>query len=269
MTFERVTRIDPIDADRFTATLDPNWSIGGRANGGYLLAIMARAATERSPHSHVITASAVFPRSPAPGAAIVDVEMLRAGRNTSQLRARLSQDDAVCVEALVTVGTLASDGPDWSDGMPEAGPGAVEEAIRIGSPSPSGIEVPLLGELDLRLDQASLGFGVGAPSGLGELRGWLALPDAQPFDPLSLLFAVDAFPPATFDIAPSGWVPTLELSVYVRALPAAGPVRVLQKARMIDDERVDESCYVWDSTGRLVAQGTQLAGIRLTKPPAR
>ena len=74
---------------------------------------------------------------------------------------------------------------------------------------------------------------------------------------------VDAFPPATFDIEFTGWVPTLELTVYVRALPAPGPVRVMQRANLIDAGRVDETCWVWDSTGRLVAQGTQLAGIRM------
>jgi len=69
--------------------------------------------------------------------------------------------------------------------------------------------------------------------------------------------------PGTLEVALTGWVPTLELTVYVRALPAPGPVRILQQARMIDAGRVDEACFVWDSTGRLVAQGTQLAGIRL------
>ena len=39
-------------------------------------------------------------------------------------------------------------------------------------------------------------------------------------------FAVDAFPPATFDVEFAGWVPTLELTAYVRALPAAGPVQI-------------------------------------------
>jgi hypothetical protein len=81
------------------------------------------------------------------------------------------------------------------------------------------------------------------------------LPDGEAFEPVSLLYAIDSLPPATFDVEPSGWVPTLELTGYVRALPAPGPV--------IDGQRVDETCYVWDVTGRLVAQGTQLAGIRL------
>ena len=109
----------------------------------------------------------------------------------------------------------------------------------------------------------SMASATGRESGRGQLRGWLALPAGEAFDPSSLLYAVDAFPPATFDIERAGWVPTLELTAYVRALPAPGPVRILQRAQLIDARRVDESCFVWDKTGRLVAQGTQLAGIRL------
>jgi hypothetical protein len=115
----------------------------------------------------------------------------------------------------------------------------------------------------VRLEPRSTIFISGQPSGRGELRGWLALPENEAFDPTSLLFAVDAFPPATFDIEFSGSVPTLELTIYIRALPAPGPVRVLQRAQLIDARRVDESCFIWDRTGRLVAQGIQLAGIRL------
>jgi hypothetical protein len=118
-------------------------------------------------------------------------------------------------------------------------------------------------QVEVRLEPDSNGFTRGEPRGRGELRGWLALPGGEALDPASLIYSVDAFPPGTFDIEVSGWVPTLELTVYVRALPQPGPVRVLQRAHLIDAERVDESCYVWDRSGRLVAQGHQLAGIRL------
>jgi len=40
-------------------------------------------------------------------------------------------------------------------------------------------------------------------------------------------------------------------------------VRIRQRAPLIDARSVDESCFVWDRTGRLVAHGTQLTGIRL------
>ena len=118
-------------------------------------------------------------------------------------------------------------------------------------------------QIEVRLESGSSGFATGSPSGRGELRGWLALPGDEAFDPTSRLFAVDAFPPATFDIDFAGWVPTLELTVYVRSLPAPGPVRILQRAQLIDAQRVDESCYIWDRTGRVVAHGNQLAGIRI------
>jgi hypothetical protein len=60
-------------------------------------------------------------------------------------------------------------------------------------------------------------------------------------------------------------VPTLELSVYLRARPAAGPLRVRQRTRLIERPgMMDEVCDVWDSRGRLVAQGTQLASVRFT-----
>jgi hypothetical protein len=57
-------------------------------------------------------------------------------------------------------------------------------------------------------------------------------------------------------------VPTFQLTVFVRALPAPGPVRVLQRAQLIAGQQFDETCFIWDAEGRLVAHSTQLAGIR-------
>src|ERR1700733_1815093 len=111
----------------------------------------------------------------------------------------------------------------------------------------------IMEQIEVRLEPDSSGFTTGHPSGRGELRGWLALPGGEQFDATSLLFAVDAFPPATFDIEYAGWVPTLELTVYVRARPEPGPVRVLQKAQLIEGQRFDESCWIWDRSGHLVA----------------
>ena len=88
-------------------------------------------------------------------------------------------------------------------------------------------------------------------------------PPLLPLLSLSLLFFLDALPPATFEVVMSGWVPTLSLTAYVRARPAPGPLRIRQVAHAIDDGRVDETCEVWDVSGRLVGQATQLAGIRL------
>jgi hypothetical protein len=59
---------------------------------------------------------------------------------------------------------------------------------------------------------------------------------------------------------PTGTPPS---SCHVRAVPAPGLLAVRQRVRHIAGGRVDEECDVWDSTGRLVATGHQLAGLRI------
>ncbi len=151
--------------------------------------------------------------------------------------------------------------------MPEAGVVDYDDCVALVPSMPDGTPVTILEHVEVRLEPGSMGFATGRPAGRGELRGWLALPDGEAFTPTSLLFALDSFPPATLDVERTGWVPTLELTAYVRALPAPGPVRVLQRAQLVDGGRFDEACFVWDRTGRLAAQGTQLAAIRLGVAP--
>lgn len=263
--FSTVSALRPVADGIFAADVSGDWTINAKPNGGYLLAMLGRAAIECTPHPHVLTASAHYVRSPDPGPITIEVQVLRIGRSASQVRARMTQDGHDCVESLVTTSTVpdSSSSPYWTAGLPELWPATFDDCIRIPSQSPTGMRVAMADQVDLRIDPATLGFASGKPGGGGALRGWLALPGDEPFDPVSLVFAVDAFPPGTFEVEVTGWVPTLELTVYVRALPVPGPVRILQKAQLIDGQRFDEACFVWDSSDRLVAQGTQLAGIRL------
>ena len=262
--FSEVSALEPVGPGRFEATVDPEWTIGGKPNGGYLLAMLGRAASTLSSHPHVTSASAYYLHAPEPGPVVIDAQLLRQGRSASHVRARMSQEDQVCVEALFIASQLdPSAAPYWDRGLPEPVQADFEDCPRLFPAPPGGGRVAIMDQIEVRLEPGSRGFTRGEPSGRGELRGWLALPGAEDFDPVSLLFAADAFPPGTFEVEFAGWVPTLELTVYVRALAGPGPVRVLQRAELIDGGRVDESCYVWDRAGRLVAQGRQLAGIRL------
>jgi len=263
--FSEVSAITEMGRGSFAAQIHPNWTIAGKPNGGYLLTLLGRAAIAVGHHSHVLAISAHYLSAPQPGAATVHAELLRGGRSASQVHTRLVQAGTGCVEALVATGELQADAapPYWSAGVPNREFADFDKSVRVPPRTPVGLDALIMDEVDLRLDPAVLDFAFGTPSGSGELRGWLALGEDEQFDPVSLLYAVDAFPPATFEIEPTGWVPTLELTAYVRAVPAPGPVRVLQQARLIEAQKVDEACFVWDSRGRLVAQATQLAGIRL------
>lgn len=104
------------DGPVFDTELDPQWTIGTKLHGGYLLAVLARAAAEVSTHPHLTAISGSFSVAPEPGPAVVEVETLREGRGLTQLRARLSQHGKPCTEALITQGVLA-DGDAWWSGV--------------------------------------------------------------------------------------------------------------------------------------------------------
>src|SRR5258708_3923841 len=104
--FERVTALTAIGDGRFSAEVSPEWTIGGKPNGGYLLAMLGRAAAAVAARDHVVAASAHYLHSPDPGPVMIRAEVLRAGRSASQVRAQMRQGDQACVEALVTTGLL-------------------------------------------------------------------------------------------------------------------------------------------------------------------
>ncbi|MEN3360743.1 MAG: hypothetical protein V7637_4725 [Mycobacteriales bacterium] len=268
--FSTATAVRRVGDGEYRAELDPQWSIGIKPNGGYLLATMTRAALDVAGpgHPHPTAVSAHYLAAPPAGPAEITVRPLRQGRSVAQLRASLHAGGEHCVEALITCGTLPASGAARWNSVPPAPLPPEDECPLLPGDTPS-FPVPLMTVLAERLDPATAGFTTGRGSGAGEIRGWVRFVDGADPDPLGLLVAADCLPPATFDLSlPGSWVPTLELTVYVRAVPAPGPLRVRLKVRLITDGRVDEECDVWDSTGTLVATGHQLAALRLPDAPA-
>ena len=53
----------------------------------------------------------------------------------------------------------------------------------------------------------------------------------------------------------------MELTWYMRAVPAPGLLRVAARCRHVSGGWFDEEAEVWDSAGRLVAQSRQLARV--------
>lgn len=254
--------------------LDGSWAIGGKIHGGYLLSEIARASlgTVAGDHPHPLTVSALFASAPDAGPARLSVEPLRRGRSVSSLRARLTQDDALRVEVLLTAGTLRPPGEAlWTapGGAPELPP--VEDCPRAPAIRPDGVRIGQLAHVDLRLDPATTGWASGRPSHVAELRGWLRPdPETDPasigpdgaVDPTWLLVAGDALPPVTFGFGMLGWVPTVSLDMHVRSLPAGGWLKAVQRAQLIADNWLDETCDLYDESGRLVGSARQFAGYR-------
>ncbi len=138
-----------------------------------------------------------------------------------------------------------------------------EECQRAPSRRRDGLHIGFLDHVDMRMDPATIGYASGEPHGQARNQGWMRRDDGAPASVLDLLVFADSLPPVTFDLGLTGWVPTVELTVLVRGLPAPGWCRAYQRARLLQDGWLDEECEVWDSAGRLVVQARQLAGYRL------
>jgi len=245
--------------------LPDTWAYGaGVLHGGWLLERLTGIALEQTRHPHPLAVSAHYAAGPRVGVGEVAVEPLREGRSVATLRARLSQAGRPKVEVLITAGTLppSAVAPRLSGLLP---PDLPDPDDCLAHTMPPGLpRNGITEQLDVRLDPATAGWTTGSFGGSAEVRGWIRSRDGREPDPLLLLTVADALPPVTFDLGISGWVPTLELTVLLRALPAPGWLRCVQRAHLIHGGLLDEECEIWDSTGRLVAQARQLAAFRET-----
>ncbi|GAA5062388.1 acyl-coenzyme A thioesterase PaaI-like protein [Thermocatellispora tengchongensis] len=255
--FDEATRAIRVDETTYDVCLDDGYSIGGPLNGGYLLAVILRAAVDASPHEHPVSTSAQFLRVPKPGPARVHLEQLKAGRTAAMTRATLVQDGTSYIDTLITTATLTAAEPDYTDAPPVPLP-PEEECLALPAPKPEN-NMTFNAQIDLRFDPPTIGWLTGEPTGRPESRAYFRMAEPQDPDPYVLALAVDALPPVVFSAGARGWAPTVELTWYLRALPAPGPLALYGSGRLISDGWFDEEVEVRDSTGRLVAQSRQLA----------
>ena len=105
-SFDEATAVRRAEKGRYSVELDAAYGFDQALNGGYLMAVLARAALNASDHPHPITTSTSFLRVARPGPAEVRVEPRKSGRTADVARVTLVQDDRPVVEALITTGTL-------------------------------------------------------------------------------------------------------------------------------------------------------------------
>lgn len=251
--FAAATAVRRRDASSYDVDLDAGWSIGGRPNGGYLLAVLARAAADATGKPHPLAVSGHFLRPPAGGPAQVRVEVVKSGRTAATARATLWQGEQPCLDSLVTAGELAGAPADYAGAAVPAMPPPEECRDRADTP----FRVELLDHVDVRIDPATAPFP--EPTGHPMIQGWLRFHDGADADVFALALAVDAMPPTVFHLERLGWAPTVELTYLLRGLPAPGWLAFRAEATLLADGWFDEDATVWDSTGRLVAQSRQLA----------
>ncbi|MET8676700.1 thioesterase family protein [Streptomyces sp. NPDC004647] len=266
--FDRDTAVTLRAPGVYGAELSEGWTIIRAVNGGYLLAMLGRALGEALPHPDPFTITAHYLTPSRPGPAEIRTGTVRTGRTMSTGQASLFQiaDDGTEVErirVLASYGDLSSLPEDIRTSAEPPSMPPYEDCLSTKDAPEGATPIPgstaITQRLDLRLDPATAGWAVGAPSGRGEMRAWFGLADGRDADPLSLLLAVDGLPPTAFDLGLTGWVPTVELTAHIRCRPAPGPLRVAITTRNLAGGYLEEDAEIWDSEDRLVAQSRQLA----------
>lgn len=262
--FDRDTAVTPLGGGRYAVEVPAGWIVGGGINGGYQLAVAGRAiAAELAGKPDPISISAFYTSACSPGPAEVRVEIKRDGGRLAVAAAEIWQDEELRLTTLAQFGDIdAINATAWGDTYrfatePELPP---REVCISNHQAPEHLRrlIPFWERFEMRVHPDQAGWAMGHPNLKGEITAWFRLVDRDP-DPISLLQALDALPPTTFDFGMPGWAPTLELTCHVRRRPAPGWLKVMHRTRVLEGGLFEEDCEIWDETGHMVAQSRQLA----------
>jgi len=258
--FGEVSAVRRTGEGRYAAEIAPGWDAMGNTDGGYLLAVAARAISEETGRDPVtITAHYLAPVSHGP--VVVQTHSHKTGKGLSTAGATLTFEGRPSMVVIGSFGSIEDEAEVMlQDAEPLVLPTTPEESLRVlpqpGQPMPP----PFTDKVDIRLHPDDAGFLLSRPSGTAQMRGWFRLGPGQPWDAAGLLLAADAFPPTVFNASlPVNWTPTIELTVHLRALPHTEFVKMQYRTRFIGNGRLEVDGLIWDEYNRLCAQSRQLA----------
>jgi acyl-coenzyme A thioesterase PaaI-like protein len=259
-SFDRATRSTRTDDGAWAGAIEDGWDINGNANGGYLLALAVAAMRDASGRPDPITVSAHFLAPGRPGPVTIETTVVKAGRQLATLTGSMRSGDREVMRLLGAFGDVAAMSGGYAHRAcdpPELPP--VEQCLARDR-NTGVVTASLMNHLRVHLHPEHAGFAHGVKNGRAEIAGWFEFADGRPIDTLALMLAVDAFPPPVFNLEmPAGWVPTVELTVHVRGVPAPGPLMCRFHTEHVQNGFLQEDSELWDVNGELVAQSRQLA----------
>lgn len=253
----------------FIAELSDDWAIGPKIHGGVMVALCAKAAREAygsgqergdsgsETAAHPVAVSANFLSAPDPGPVRMLTTIRKKGRRIGLVDVELVQGDRSCVHAVVTLGDPEHEVAPLFAGNPvtalmDREPPA--DVVPIG-PGHSAAEINHLARgCDIRPQVMETLLEGQAPA----FQIWVRPRDGE-VDELFALMCGDISLPVPYAVGRRGWAPTVQLTAYLRGLPADGWLRVLCTATQIGQDWFDEDHTVVDSTGRIIVQTRQLA----------
>jgi acyl-CoA thioesterase len=264
--------VEPAGAGAWAVSLPERWNVGRNQNGGVVLAAAAGAASAAAGQPHPLSVTGHYLRATGAGPATVRATAVKRGRTASTAVAEVWQGDTERMRMIGTFGDLAardrSQAPVAAVAPPIPGPESCADLFDLLVQSPLGQRTLTrsLRNFEIRVDPGR-GWGPDA-DGHPALSGWIRLGGEDTVGAPMLPGIADGFPPTLLSQAQLGWLPTLELTVHVLAVPVADEpwLRAELRTRTVAGGLVDEDGELWDASGRLVARFRQLC---LLLDPAR
>jgi len=241
----------------FEGVVAPNWSINGNPNGGYLMAFLAAAMQKKSDKKWPVIVKCETEKKSR-----VTVETIAVGKQLNRYQANLIQDGTERTRAWATFMDEKKGDKNANHYEKEAPDMPVREEC---SSFPVLPTYTLFNHMDVLMAPSCSGWlkSEGVLSPRSEQKGWIKFKDDRPSDAISLLLMADSFPPPV--LASHGmvaWVPTVEYSVSVRALPDTAWIKAVFHSCYLTRDIVEEDGELWDENGKLLAISRQIAQFR-------
>lgn len=256
---------DDGDVASFAGALNEHWTIGPKVHGGAMLALCANAARTAvagdgtAPKIQPVAVSASYLWAPDPGTMRLVTRIRKRGRRVSLVDVELNQGERTAVRAVVTLSEPEHQAPpllSFNPVVPLMTPEPPPGLEPIGPGHPMEHIVHLAHGCDIRPALTTL--GPRSDGGPPVIEMWVRPKGAAP-DVLFALLCGDVSAPVTYAVNRMGWAPTVQLTAYLRAMPADGWLRVICSCVQIGQDWFDEDHTVVDCEGRIVVQTRQLA----------
>ena len=243
-----------------TGEIVDGWDINGNANGGYLLALAVSAMRDACGRTDPISISAHYLAPGKAGPVTIHTDVVKTGRQLATVTGSVRSAERELVRVLGAFGDVAAMSGGYANRAAEPPTLPPVEQCISRDPNNGPVTISLMNHLRVHLHPDHSGFSEGVKNGRAVIEGWFEFADGRPVDTLALMLAVDAFPPPVFNLdIPPGWVPTVELTVHVRGVPAPGPLMCRFHTEHVQNGFLQEDSEIWDMNGELVAQSRQLA----------